>query len=286
MTLSNNQSFTDCYWVQDDPSQIWDNIKLYNKEFSIEVSEAALHGTTTLSSQPVKTCEHNLKGLRAKCFLRKDNKLYLCKKMPKQNVLAELRASRILDRTSIPHAVYTAQKSDNKYYITCKLFTDEEHELLHYRTLMRIFNESTMGINTKAFQYFYELDEIATLQMILLDILTVNIDRNRDNFGLLTYGGKILGHAHLFDHDACFQANLQGHYFVTNMSFVDSLKWTASQPKFKNALAAFHILEQESYEQVNKLLPNSGHVIYQLSQEFGFTSYLFFSQIIKERLQS
>lgn len=239
MKLCNNQSYTDCYWIQTDPNERWSQLKLYGKMFSQEVADAALEGVNSDVPKNIVTAEHNLKGTRSKCFVMKNEKLYLRKRMPKENIRAELKASMLLEALGIPHVDYIAQSKGEHLYSLCELFTDENHELLHYRTLMSMFSETQMGVDTKAFRYFYDINPVQTLRMIIFDCIATNIDRNRDNFGLIISGGKVLGHAPLYDHDACFRANSNGHYFVTNTTFTEALNWVKTQPLYMQAAEPF-----------------------------------------------
>lgn len=267
MQLCNNQSYTDCYWIQFNPDERWSQLKLYGKMFSQEIADAALDGETITTPQHIVTAEHNLKGTRSKCFVMKDGKLYLRKRMPKENIRAELKASMMLEALNLPHVDYIAQSKGDHLYSLCELFTDENHELLHYRTIMSMFGETQMGVDTKAFQYFYEVNPIQTLQMIIFDCITRNIDRNRDNFGLIVSGGKVLGHAPLFDHDACFKANTKGHYFVTNSTFVQAMKWVRTQPLYAKAVLPFVKANyvKDATAEVCKLFCQQNNILYSTS---------------------
>ena len=240
LTVCNAVSVTDCYWIKYVDSESWDQVKLYDKQFSTEIANTALSGQSSETLARIATAEPNLKGANAKCVARINGELYLKKQMSAQQYKAELRASTLLDELKIPHARYTLQADrDGVRYTLCRLFTDEEHELIHYRTLMSVCNETQMGVNTYTFKAFYGIDPIRTLQMIIFDCITHNIDRNRDNLGLLVHGGKIIGHAPLYDHDGCFRATDNGHYYLTNMTFAKSLEWARTQPYWEEASKPF-----------------------------------------------
>ena len=70
-----------------------------------------------------------------------------------------------------------------------------------------------------------QIDPIGFLKMHILDYITLNTDRNRDNFGALVWNGKTHSLYPLFDHDSCFKGkSTKGLYFPTGLSYAETLR--------------------------------------------------------------
>ncbi len=56
--------------------------------------------------------------------------------------------------------------------------------------------------------------------MQLFDYITLNTDRNRDNYGVLVKGRKAVALFPVFDHDSCFKGkSANGIYFPSGITF-------------------------------------------------------------------
>ncbi len=74
------------------------------------------------------------------------------------------------------------------------------------------------------YAFFMAVDPLNFIRMQILDYVVLNTDRNRDNFGILAYNGKMLGLYPLFDHDSCFKGKSpNGNYFPTGITFSKTL---------------------------------------------------------------
>ncbi len=73
---------------------------------------------------------------------------------------------------------------------------------------------------------FMDNDPVNFVKMQVFDYITLNTDRNRDNFALLRKNGKIAGLYPVFDHDSCFKGiSGKAIYFVTGLSFKESMNY-------------------------------------------------------------
>ncbi len=58
------------------------------------------------------------------------------------------------------------------------------------------------------------------IRMQLFDYITLNTDRNRDNYGLLVKNRKEMALFPVFDHDSCFKGkSTNGIYFPSGITF-------------------------------------------------------------------
>ena len=221
--VSNALSFTDHYWLKTSNDQTWSNMNLFDNEFNKQVEITSITGNVFNITDKIYTGELCLKGTRAKCIQRNNGELYLIKELSQREALNEVLASEILECLNIKHAIYKYYVNDGTHYSISPLFTNSGTELIHYRQLMNNNNENEMSINTKSYKYLEANYLYDLFTMLLFDFLTLNIDRNRDNFGLIDKDGKEL-FAPLYDHDSCFKGkSLKAHYFVTGTTFEEVL---------------------------------------------------------------
>ena len=97
---------------------------------------------------------------------------------------------------------------------------------------MSCYNLNECQYTTNAYKTIMQIAPINFVKMQILDYVTLNVDRNRDNFGLLSINNKITRLYPLFDHDSCFKGkSANGVYFPTRLTFaktVEMLKTTYS----------------------------------------------------------
>ena len=74
------------------------------------------------------------------------------------------------------------------------------------------------------YNLFMAKDPINFVKMQIFDYLTLNTDRNRDNFALEKMDGLVTGLYPLYDHDSCFKGlSEKAVYFVTGLPFDESM---------------------------------------------------------------
>ncbi len=225
-------SFRDNYWISRSKSkETWANVNLYQNEFSLNISKVALTGSMKDSTindmlgDKIFTGELTNKGTRAKCYYRMNNKLFLFKHETREEIMSEMVTSFIADALNVPCSTYRNFNLFDKECSVCEIFTSEERELIPCRDVLSHFNTSAMNHTGQCYQAFMTIDPKNFVKMQLLDYVTLNTDRNRDNFGLLSYNRSIIGLYPLFDHDSCFKGvSTKGVYFPTGITFAKSLQ--------------------------------------------------------------
>lgn len=224
--MSRALSFRDNYWIKHKDSQeCWDKINLYSNEFSNDIGITALTGEccTVNIGDEYYTGELTNKGTRAKCYYRQGAEVYLIKNETLNEIIAEVLSYYIAKELGLDSATYAYMQFYGKDCSVCKIETSEDYELLLCRSVLQHY-KSDMKYNSPYYRMFMEADKRAFLLMQIFDYVTLNTDRNRDNFGLLLNNNKVLGLYPLFDHDSCFKGkSTSAYYFVTGMSFNDTL---------------------------------------------------------------
>lgn len=78
------------------------------------------------------------------------------------------------------------------------------------------------------------VDAYNFILMQIFDYVTLNIDRNRDNFGLLRRNGIIVSMYPLYDHDSCFKGKgTNAVYFPSGKTFASTLDFIKSTAVYK-----------------------------------------------------
>lgn len=225
--ISNGLSFKDGYWFSDSLEQNWDSVNIYENKFSKQIAEIALTGLAQALTvtDKIVTGELCSNGTRAKCYIRDSEGILLCKHMTDKEMLVECLSYYIAEALGIKSTKYFIKDVFNTKCACCRLWTNKNTELVSARDVMLHFCEDKMFEGSRTYEYFMRKDEANFKKMQLFDFLTLNTDRNRDNYGLLIRDGKLIGMCPLFDHDSCFKGkSVDAHYFVTGKSFKKSLK--------------------------------------------------------------
>lgn len=223
-------SFRDNYWIcQVRDTRNWESVNLYKNKFSNKIARVSLTGEfeELILSDELFTGELTSKGTKAKCFYRKDGNLYLYKNETSREINAEILSFYIAKAIGISCSQYFYDKLFGKNCSVCQILTSEHYELIPYRDILS-------GYDDKAYEFVMKVDDTNFVLMQIFDYLTLNIDRNRDNFGLLKGNGEYVALYPLFDHDSCFKVReVNGIYFPTGMTCAETLKYLQHIPVFK-----------------------------------------------------
>lgn len=222
--ISRALSFRDNYWICSEGSnETWSNINLYNNKFSADISRVSLTGNMENVTEKVRigdslyTGELTNKGTRAKCFIRNNNRIFLVKKEALSEISSEIVVYYIAVGLNLPCSKYYYIKYYDKDCSICSIVTSERDELLPCRDVMEHFSVVSCK---EVYEYFMQIDAINFIKMQLFDYLTLNVDRNRDNYGLLRQNGNMIGLYPVFDHDSCFKGkSTKGIYFPSGKNF-------------------------------------------------------------------
>lgn len=227
--ISKALSFRDNYWIDRVSSTLqWRDVNLYSNEFSREIAKVSLTGEYKYIhiGDNIFTGELTNKGTRAKCFIRSDNGIYLLKCESSREISVEVASYYIADAMGILSSAYFTKELFGHECSVCKICTNERLELIPYRDIISAYDG-------KAYQFVASIDTYNFMLMQLFDYVTLNIDRNRDNFGLLRKDGELISLYPLFDHDSCFKGKgTNGVYFPTGKTFNQTLSYLKSTPLY------------------------------------------------------
>lgn len=220
-------SFRDNYWIKkEDSDEKWKDVNLYNNPFSEEIAYTALTGETSSIhiGDEIFTGELTSYGTRAKCYERREDGIYLIKNETINEIFAEVYGAKMARIINLPTATYTYEKLNGLDCSVTKINTNLTKELIPARDIL-LYTDSKMQMNSSYYQFFMNYDAINFIKMQLLDYVTLNTDRNRDNFGLLRKRGQIKGLFPNYDLDSFFKGKSEdAYYFVTGKSFGNTLK--------------------------------------------------------------
>ena len=217
--ISRALSYRDNYWIKSVISQeSWDSVNLYANRFSAQVAQVALTGVvdTIELGDKLYTGELCNKGTKPKCYLHRDQQILLFA------VIASVLGLKSPTR-------YWYERIYERDCSVCKILTSENSELVHYRDIMSYHNEVTMSYKSSSYQFLMALDAEQFILMQIMDYITLNIDRNRDNFGVEMCNNEIVGLYPVYDHDSCFKGKgTNGIYFPTGITFHQTIQYLKS----------------------------------------------------------
>ncbi len=230
--LSRALSFRDNYWICSKYSEeTWEKVNLYKNEFSLKIADVALTGNLQDINQndaigdQIYTGELTSKGIRAKCFVRTSKGIVLIKYEKIKEILSEIIVYYLAKFLNIPCSRYIYSRVNERDCSVCQIKTSESLELVPYRDMMSFYDTNLMTYNSLPYLKYMQIDPIGFLKMHILDYITLNTDRNRDNFGALVWNGKTHSLYPLFDHDSCFKGkSTKGLYFPTGLSYAETLR--------------------------------------------------------------
>ena len=224
--ISKALSFRDNYWIKKvDSHDCWQTVNLYKNEFSHIISKTALTGipSNVEIGDKFYTGELTNKGTRAKCFMCNEGSIFLVKHETIKEIAAEILSYHILNQMTSDVTPYAYYKVYGKDCSICEIKTSSDEELIMCRDILQ-YCDSEFRFGDSYYDMFIKEDMEGFLLMQVFDFLTLNIDRNRDNFGLRRTNGKLNGMYTLYDHDSCFKGkSVKAHYFVTGTTFEEAI---------------------------------------------------------------
>lgn len=186
--ISRALSYRDNYWIKSVISQeSWDSVNLYANRFSAQVAQVALTGVvdTIELGDKLYTGELCNKGTKPKCYLHRDQQILLFKEETVDEIRSEIVSAVIASVLGLKSPTrYWYERIYERDCSVCKILTSENSELVHYRDIMSYHNEVTMSYKSSSYQFLMALDAEQFILMQIMDYITLNIDRNRDNFGV------------------------------------------------------------------------------------------------------
>lgn len=216
-------SLRDNYWIENvDSNTKWQDVNFYKNNFSSDITEVALTGRVKTINNIGLSCELTSKGTKAKCYYRNNGNLYLFKSETDREISVEIASYYIAQALGVVSSQYSTNNLFGCKCSACQIFTDEENELIPYRDILSAYSN-------KAYDFMMSADAYNFILMQIFDYVTLNIDRNRDNFGLLQRNGSIMSMYPLFDHDSCFKGKgTNAVYFPSGKTFASTLEFIKS----------------------------------------------------------
>lgn len=219
ITITKAISLTDTLWINDklNPTT-WDKINPYQNRISKIMADIAIDGIELYKNQNLESPspQYRISGSVDKCIKRHNGKNYLYKTDgEKWSDLAGCRPyseyfvtqlCNILNiKNSVNYSVIEHKTSEGyiKPYCICKLFTNEKQGFVEmcdtvYKnyTIEELYR--TLDITSKKI----------LRNMIILDSITLNIDRHMGNYGFLYDNDsfQIIGLAPIYDNDCSLGA--------------------------------------------------------------------------------
>lgn len=216
-------SLRDNYWIcRADSDKKWEDVSLYKNMTSTHIGKVALTGIAECSSIVTRFSAGELmnKGTKAKCFIRYGQKIFMCKAETEEEINSEVISHYIAKALRLPSVFYRKTKYMGMSCSICKVLTSEENEMVPCRDVLEYHGETRIHMDSQAYKHFMETDPLNFIRMQLFDYITLNTDRNRDNYGLLVKHRKAVALFPVFDHDSCFKGkSANGIYFPSGVTF-------------------------------------------------------------------
>ena len=197
-------TLTDTLWVKEEHSDSkWNDINLYDNEFSEIVSQTAFMGGISDLSFKTTSPEYGTDGMLPKCWVRRLDGVYLLKGGTKGfdgagfEPYSEYFVSQLENALGIEHIEYDLDSYHDRIVSTCKLITSKEVSMIPSAYYFRNCSELP--------EYLDIADKLGAgdklRDMLVLDALTCNYDRHLNNIQFLvdsdTY--EIISLAPVFD---------------------------------------------------------------------------------------
>lgn len=230
LDVSHGLSLTDTFWVKKCDSDLkWSDVNLYENPFNEIIAKTAFDGGVYGLELSTTSPEFTTDGSFPKCWIRDNGEIKLVKSGTAgyanagKEPYCEFYSSQIARKISDKAIEYNLIKYGSKDVVSsiCKLFTNESYGFVPYsyigpldRSFQSVINRCTsMG-------YEYEINE-----MFVVDTITLNSDRHKNNFGFLFDNGsyEIINFAPLFDFNISLLCYAMEEDFKDIDSYIKSL---------------------------------------------------------------
>jgi len=197
-------TLTDTLWIKEEHSdRKWNDVNLYDNEFSEIVSQTAFMGGITDISFKTTSPEYGTDGMLPKCWVRRGDVVYLLKSGSKgfsgagYEPYSEYFVSQLETALGIDHIEYDLDCYHERIVSSCKLITSEEVSMIPSVYYFRNCSELS--------EYLACADNLNVgdklRDMLVLDALTCNYDRHLNNIQFLVDSDtfEIISLAPVFD---------------------------------------------------------------------------------------
>ena len=196
-------SLNDTYWVKKIDEDIsWSDISPYTNEFNDVVAQYAFSGSLSEGDFSGTTPELSTDGTYAKCWIRENNEIYLCKAGSDEfegiESKLECVASDVYKAICTNSVEYRLGCFNDTVVSKCKLFTDEQNGFI---SVARTMKRERMMVQ-QLYNIYEELgcgEEFK--RMLVADAVVLNTDRHLGNVGFLIDNSsqKLMTIAPIFD---------------------------------------------------------------------------------------
>jgi hypothetical protein len=189
VNVTHAASINDTFWIKKETdTAVWNDVSLYRNEFNETISKLAFNGLGAVdlnlsSTSPELTAE----GSFRKCFIRKNNDIYLYKRGSEGAVNAgrepygEYLASKIAEVICQDSVRYDLVFLHKNIATRCKIFTNEKEGYVP----MAAFPQKSPEALLNFMRSLPDNSEEKFREMLVLDAVTFNIDRHSGNFGVI-----------------------------------------------------------------------------------------------------
>lgn len=221
-------SLNDTYWVKKVGEDIcWRDISPYTNEFNDVVAQYAFSGILSKGDFSGTTPELSTDGTYAKCWVREDNEIYLCKAGSEEfegiETSLECIASDVYKAICTNAVEYRLGCLNNTVVSKCKLFTDEQNGFI---SVARTMKRERMTVQ-QLYNIYEELgcgDEFK--RMLVADAVVMNTDRHLGNVGFMIDNNsqKLKSIALIFDFNKALLPGLTREIYEDRRRFNEYIK--------------------------------------------------------------
>ena len=182
-------TINDTFWVKNENEEIaWNDVSFYRNDFDETISRLAFEGVGLYGIELSDTSpELSTSGSFRKCWMREAGDIYLYKRgsfgaaNAGMEPYCEMMASELAGYLTDYAVKYRLVKLHGELASKCLLFTDEKYG---YAPISKF--DINFGEPGVLLRFFDKLGEGDTFQrMIIIDALTLNIDRHTGNYGVI-----------------------------------------------------------------------------------------------------
>ena len=234
LEISKAISINDTLWVKSKESDDWDRINPYKNRISRVIAEISLNGIGNYNNENIKSPspQYLIEGTVDKCVKRENGVISLYKTSGEQfggfqgvRLYSDYYVSKLEDKLGFSSFVKYGIKINvnvpNNYYkpySVCELFTNEE--IGYIPSEFTFFSKLEFNQLRDFLLHIKDENSYNILcNMMLIDSLTLNIDRHDGNWGILVDNRTLSyrGLAPIYDNDLSFGSMIS----LQNKSFED-----------------------------------------------------------------
>lgn len=187
-------SLSDQYWLKEANSNLtWKDINFFEHDFEYKAFFDASINDSTLKNPNLKTPNNTTDGMLQKAWVIENGKRILVKgtyTLIGQEPSNEWLASQICSRLGFSYCPYQIDVMDNRIVSKCENFVSANQEIISAYDIFDLEKKSNSVNDYQHYLNILEKQKVPNAKaelenMIVLDYLTMNIDRHMKNFGVI-----------------------------------------------------------------------------------------------------